>query len=110
MSVPAFIAVVAIVLAAFVGGYIWGWLNGSSSATSPQECRDKLKATERAAAMWRGRAVQLEDENKTLRRSQAEHERAETATVEWLIEQLDEATAAAAAREPIRDLEGVPAI
>ena len=106
MSGPVFAFVVAVVLAAFAGGYVWGWFNGSASAADPQECRDKLKATERAAALWRNRAVQLEDENKELKRGKAEHERAETATIEWLIEQIDDATTAAAAREPIRDLEG----
>lgn len=110
MSGPVFAFVVVIVLAAFSGGYVWGWLNGSDRAAhAPQKCRDMLRATEQAAAMWRGRAVQLEDENKDLRRAQAEHERAETATIGWLIEQIDEAIAAGAALEPIRDLEGAPA-
>jgi hypothetical protein len=110
VSGPVFAFVVAVVLSAFAGGYVWGWLNGSDRAAhAPQKCRDMLKATEQAAARWRGRAVKLEDEIKELKRGKAEHERAETATVGWLLEQLEEATAAAAAREPIRDLEGAPA-
>lgn len=109
MSGWTFAAVVVIVLSAFAGGYVWGWLNGADRAAhAPQKCRDMLRATEQAAAMWRGRAVGLEAEVKALKTGKAEHERAETATVEWLLEQLDEATAAAAAREPIRDLEGAP--
>lgn len=101
MSAITFGAVVVIVLAAFSGGYVWGWLNGSASAEGPQECRDKLKATERAAGMWRNRAVQLEVEVKDLKRGKAEHEAAETATIEWLIEQIDEAIAAGTAPEPL---------
>ena len=110
MSGPVFAFVVAVVLSAFAGGYVWGWLNGSDRAAhAPQKCRDMLKATEQAAALWRNRAVSLEGEVKALKTGKAEHERAETATVAWLLEQLDEATAAATAREPIPDLEGAPA-
>lgn len=102
MSAVTFGAVVVIVLAAFAGGYVWGWLNGSGRAEhAPQTCRDKLRATEQAAALWRNRAVQVEAENKDLRRGKAEHEAAETATIEWLIEQIDEAIAAGTAPEPL---------
>lgn len=110
MSGVVFGAVVVIVLAAFAGGYVWGWLNGSASAQhpdGPETCRAKLRAAESVAQMWRARAGQVEGENAELRRGQAEHEIAETATVEWLLEQLDQA---AAGIEPIRDLEGAPAI
>lgn len=95
MSALTFGAVVVIVLAAFAGGYVWGHLNGSASVDDPQQCRDKLRATERAAALWRNRAVEREEENKALRAAQAKHEAAETLTVEWLIEELDQAYAMA---------------
>lgn len=110
MSALTFGAVVVIVLAAFVGGYVWGWLNGSASAAAdPQECRDKLRATERAAGMWRNHAVQLEDENKALRRERDEIENGLTATTKILLEAIDDALAGAtvsAGAEHIRDLEG----
>lgn len=102
MSGATFAAVAVIVLFAFAGGYVWGWLNGSDRAAhAPQKCRDMLRATEQAAVLWRNRAVQLEGENKALKLVQAEHERAETATIEWLIEQIDGAAAAGTAPEPL---------
>lgn len=111
MSAPVFAAVAAIVLAAFVGGYVWGWLNGSARAAhAPQTCRDRLEAAKRAAEVWQGRARQLEGENKELRHAQAEHAAAETATVTMLLAELDQAAAAARVIDLRRDLRGAPAV
>lgn len=63
MSGVVFAAVVAVVLVAFAGGYVWGWLNGSASAQhpdGPETCRAKLRAAERSAETWKARARQLE--------------------------------------------------
>lgn len=93
MSGAVFVAVVAVVAVALVGGYVWGWFTGSARAEhAPQTCRDKLKAAERAAAIWQGRAGQLEVEVKALRRDQAEHAAAETATVKMLLGEIEKAT------------------
>lgn len=113
MSGAVFAFVVIVVLAAFAGGYVWGWLNGSARAEhAPQTCRDKLEAAERASEIWQRHAGRLDGENKALRRAQAEHAAAETVTVQLLLAELDQAAAAAAAQsaiEPIRDLEGARA-
>lgn len=102
MSGPVFAFVVAVVLAAFAGGYVWGWLNGSDRAEhAPQKCREMLDAAKRAADIWQGRARKLEAENKQLRRDQAEHADAETATISWLLKQIDKANAAGTAPEPL---------
>lgn len=121
MSGLVFAAVVVIVLAALAGGYVWGWLNGSARAEhAPQKCRETLTVTEQAARRWQRRAGQLEAEVKELRRAQAEHAVAETATVKMLLEELDQAAGVvdlvAVGREVAnvidlrRDLEGAPAI
>lgn len=128
MSVAVFAFVVAVVLAAFVGGYVWGHLNGSASAQhpdGPETCRAKLRAAETTAQTYRRRVLALEAEVSELTLAQAEHERAETATVQLLLAELDQAAAAvrtaddlgatalralgALPAEPIRDLRGVPA-
>lgn len=93
MSAGVFAGVVIVVLVAFAGGYVWGHLNGSASVPDPAQCRDKQLAAEVAAEVWQRRAIARENEVYALRAAAAEHERAETATVAWLLEQLDKATA-----------------
>lgn len=93
MTAVVIVALVIIGLFLFAAGYVWGCVQHPDG---PEKCRDKLRGAEQSAQMWRNRAVQLEDENTALKIGQAKHERAETATVVWLLEQLDEATAAAA--------------
>ena len=105
MNPVVIVALVIIGLFLLAAGYVWGAMQHPDG---PEKCRDKLSGAQQSAQMWRARAVHLEDENKELRRGKAEHEIAETATVGWLLEQLDEALAAAGL-EPLRDLEGAPA-
>jgi hypothetical protein len=103
MSVPVFAAVVVIVLAAFAGGYVWGWLNGSASAQHPDgpETRAKLRAAERTAETYKARARQLEGKVMQL-------EHSFTVTGEWLLDELEKArrtpaavTAAGVAPDPL---------
>lgn len=104
MSAPVFAFVVAVVLVAFVGGYVWGHLNGSASAQhpdGPETCRAKLRAAETTAQMWRRRALLLEGENTELVNAKAELERAETVTVELLLSELEAATKAAPAGQAV---------
>lgn len=98
MSGVVFAAVVVIVLAAFAGGYVWGWLNGSASAQhpdGPETCRAKLRAAENAEQTWKTHAQQVERENAELKREKAELEHSVTVTGEWLLSELEHATAAA---------------
>ena len=131
MSALTFGAVVVIVLAAFAGGYVWGWLNGSESAQhpdGPETCRAKLRAAETTAETYHRRVLSLEAEVSELTLAQAEHERAETATVQLLLAELDQAAAAVRTADdlgatalralgalppvadPIRDLRGVTTV
>lgn len=92
MSAVVFGAVVVIVLAAFAGGYVWGWFNGSASTQhpdGPETCRAKLRAAERTAATYKARVWQLEGQMQQLEHSM-------TVTGEWLLDELEQATAAAA--------------
>lgn len=85
MSGPVFAGVVAIVLVAFIGGYVWGWLNGSASAQhpdGPETCRAKLRAAERATETYKSRVRQLEG-----KLEQLEHN--VTASTTILLEEMD---------------------
>ena len=83
MSGVAFAAVVVIVLFAFAGGYVWGWVNGKAGVVQhPKTCRDRLDDERRAKEKWRGRAQQLEQKVNQLTRDL-------TWTGEFLLGELD---------------------
>lgn len=93
------ISLVIIALAGTAAAYVYGYSNGSQSVQhpdGPETCRAKLQAAETVAQMWRARALEREEETNELRRQQAEHERNETLTVELLLAEIEQATAAAA--------------
>lgn len=92
MTTVVIIALVIVALAAAAAAYVYGYFNGSASAQhpdGPETCRAKLRAAETEAKMWKSRAQQLEGKV-----GQLEHSM--TVTGEWLLDELEQATAAAA--------------
>lgn len=89
---------VVIALAAIASAYVCGHYYGYAAA-EPEKCRDKIReaedrqrAAEKAARMWRDRAIQSEEQRLQL-------DRDVTITGEFLIAELDKAMAAAAQRQ-----------